>query len=625
MATKKYQVNFMPINRSTFVEEGATIAEAAQKADVYIKNLCGGQGICGQCRVQIISGKVELEDKAKAFFSKEEIEKGYVLACQTKVYDNLEVLIPPESRMEGAKILTGEMLKATEIEIEPIVKKIFLELPKPTIEDNVSDSTRLSRELRKKTGWHGYDISISCLRKLNSTLREGDFKITPSIAKHRNGYKIIDVEKNDTTDTHYGIAVDVGTTTVVAQIVEMNTGRVLGVTGAPNPQASYGEDVISRIIYACNKNGLGELHEVIIKTINQLIQNLLSEKDISLNSIIAMVAAGNTTMSHLLLGLMPCTIRLEPYVPVADIYPQVTAKEMNININPEAIIETLPSVASYVGGDIVAGVLACGIAERPEITALIDIGTNGEIAIGNSEWLVCCSASAGPAFEGGGTRCGMRATRGAINELSISDGKITYKTIGNAKPRGLCGSGLIDCIYELVKNKIIRPDGKFERDIKDERFSVVDGIPQYVIVPAEESGTKQPIVITETDIDNLIKSKGAIFAAMKSLADYIGIGLDQIEKLYVAGGFGNYLNIEKAIGIGLLPDIPREKIEFVGNTSLAGARICLLSEKALEKAFIISRAMTNIELSVYQPFMDEFVAALFLPHTNKELFPSINY
>ncbi len=625
MATKKYQVNFMPINRSTFVEEGATIAEAAQKADVYIKNLCGGQGICGQCRVQIISGKVELEDKAKAFFSKEEIEKGYVLACQTKVYDNLEVLIPPESRMEGAKILTGEMLKATEIEIDPIVKKIFLELPKPTIEDNVSDSTRLSRELRKKTGWHGYDISISCLRKLNSTLRESDFKITASIAKYRNGYKIIDVEKNDTTNTHYGIAVDVGTTTVVAQIVEMNTGRVLGVTGAPNPQASYGEDVISRIIYACDKNGLGELHEVIIKTINQLIQNLISEKDISLNSIIAMVAAGNTTMSHLLLGLMPCTIRLEPYVPVADIYPQVTAREMNININPEAIIETLPSVASYVGGDIVAGVLACGIAERPEITALIDIGTNGEIAIGNSEWLVCCSASAGPAFEGGGTRCGMRATRGAINELSISDGKVTYKTIGNAKPRGLCGSGLIDCIYELVKNKIIRPDGKFERDIKDERFSVVDGIPQYVIVPAEESGTKQPIVITETDIDNLMKSKGAIFAAIKSLVDYIGISFDQIEKLYVAGGFGNYLNIEKAIGIGLLPDIPREKIEFVGNTSLAGARICLLSEKALEKAFIISRAMTNIELSVYQPFMDEFVAALFLPHTDKSLFPSVKY
>ncbi len=622
----KYMVNFIPVNRSTFVEEGETIAEAARKANVYIKNLCGGQGICGQCRVQILSGNVKLEEKAKAFFSKEELEKGYVLACQARIYDNVEVLIPPESRMEGAKILTGEMIKATEIELLPLVKKTFLELPHPTLEDNVSDFKRLNRELRKKTGWHDYEISLSSLRKLNSTLRESDFKITASIAKQRSGYRIINIENGNTINVHYGIALDIGTTTVVAQLVEMNTGRVLGVTGMPNPQASYGEDVISRIIFACDKkNGLDELHKVIIDAINQLIETLTKEKDIPSEDIIALVAAGNTTMSHLFLKLMPCTIRLDPYVPVADTYPQVFAKELNIEINPEAIVETLPSVASYVGGDIVAGVIACGISERPEITALIDIGTNGEIVIGNNEWLVCCSASAGPAFEGGGTRCGMRATRGAINELTISDGKVSYKTIGNAKPIGLCGSGLIDCMYELVKNKIIRPDGKFERDLKDERFSIVDDIPQYTLVPAEESGTKEPIVITEADIDNLMKSKGAIFAAMKSLVDYIGITFDQIEKLYVAGGFGNYLNIEKAIGIGLLPDMPRDRIEFVGNTSLAGARICLLSEKAFEKAFVISRAMTNIELSVYQPFMDEFVAALFLPHTNKELFPSVKY
>ncbi len=621
----KYIINFMPVNRSAIVEEGTTIAEAARKAGVFIKNLCGGQGICGQCRIQIISGNFEIEDKTKAFFSKEEIEKGYVLACQTKIHDNLEVLIPPETRMEGAKILTGEAIKAAKRETNPIVKKIFLDMPEPTIEDNVSDLTRISRQLRKETGWHGYDISLSCLRKLDTTLRESGFKITVSIGKHKNGYKLLNIEQGDTTNLHYGVAVDVGTTTVVAQLVEMNTGRIMGVTGAPNPQASYGEDVISRIIYACNKNGLEELHHVIIQDINRLIEELISEKNISHDDIIAMVAAGNTTMSHLLLGLMPCSIRLEPYVPVADIYPQISAKEIGIKINPDAIIEVLPSVASYVGGDIVAGVLACGISESSEITGLIDIGTNGEIAIGNNEWLVCCSASAGPAFEGGGTRCGMRATKGAINEIRISDGKIDYKTIGNAKPRGLCGSGLIDCIYELVKNKIIRPDGKFERDNKDERFAIVDDIPQYTLVPKEKSGTKEPIVITEMDIDNLMKSKGAVFAAMKSLADYIGISFDQIEKLYVAGGFGNYLNIEKAIGIGLLPDMPREKIEFVGNTSLAGARISLLSEEALEKAFIISRAMTNIELSVYQPFMDEFVAALFLPHTNKELFPSVKY
>ncbi len=622
----KYMVSFMPTNRSAMVEEGTTIAEAARQADVFIKNLCGGEGVCGQCRVQITSGKAEADEQARAFFSEEEIERGYVLACQTEVHDNLEVLIPPETRMEGAKIMTGEAAgPEAEGGAKPLVRKIFLEMPEPTLEDNISDIERVSRELRRKIGWHSYEISLSCLRRLSEKLRDSQFKVTASVAKRGGGYKILRIDPGDTTSSHYGLAVDVGTTTVVAQLVEMSTGRILGVSGTHNLQASFGEDVISRIIYACKKDGLGPVHEAVIKNINQLIDDLTSEKNISRDDIIAMVAAGNTTMSHLLLGLLPCSIRLEPYVPTADIYPQIYAREIGVQINPEGILETLPSVASYVGGDIVAGVLACGIPDHPEVRGLIDIGTNGEIAIGNNEWLVCCSASAGPAFEGGGTRCGMRATKGAIEKIEISNGKLTYKTIGNAKPRGLCGSGLIDCMYELVKNGIIAPDGKFNRDLKDERLAIVDEIPEYTIAFAEESESGEPIVITESDIDNLMKSKGAIFAAIKSLMDYIGLEFDQIERFYVAGGFGNFLNIEKSIAIGLLPDIPKEKIEFIGNSSLTGARLCLLSEEALEKSFNISRAMTNIELSNYQPFMDEFVAALFLPHTNRKLFPSVTY
>jgi len=259
------------------------------------------------------------------------------------------------------------------------------------------------------------------------------------------------------------------------------------------------------------------------------------------------------------------------------------------------------------------------------VRGLIDIGTNGEIAIGNNEWLVCCSASAGPAFEGGGTRCGMRATRGAIEKVEILDGKVKYETIGNATPRGVCGTGLIDCIYELVKNGIIGADGKFNRELEDSRLTSEDEIPQYVIAQPEETETRNPIVITESDIDNLIKSKGAVFAAIKSLVDYIGLPIDQLDTFYVAGGFGNYLNISKAIAIGLLPDIPQEKIKFIGNSSLTGARLALLSESAFEKCVNISRSMTNIELSNYQPFMDEYVAALFLPHTDRKLFPSVKY
>ncbi|HDM10712.1 MAG: DUF4445 domain-containing protein [Deltaproteobacteria bacterium] len=622
----KYMVTFMPVNRSTMVEEGTTVAEAARQADVFIKNLCGGEGVCGQCRVQITSGNAKPDEQAKAFFSEEELDRGYVLACQTEVYDNLEVLIPPETRMEAAKIITTEGEEGeAEAGAVPLVRKIYLEMPAPTLEDNISDIERVTRELRKKIGWHSYNIGLPCLRRLSEKLRQSDFKVTASVAKHSGGYRILRIDPGDTSANAYGLAVDVGTTTVVAQLVEMGSGRILGVSGTPNNQASFGEDVISRIIHACKKDGLEPVHKAVIKNVNELIETLTSEKSIDREDIIAITAAGNTTMSHLLLGLIPCSIRLDPYVPTADIYPQIYAREIGIQINPEGILETLPSVASYVGGDIVAGVLACGIPDKPEVQGLIDIGTNGEIAIGNNEWLVCCSASAGPAFEGGGTRCGMRATKGAIEKIEISEGKLKYQTIGNAKPRGLCGSGLIDCIYELVKNGIIAPDGKFNRDLKDDRFAIVDDIPEYTIAFAEETESGEPIVITETDIDNLMKSKGAVFAAIKSLMDYIGMGFDQIHRFYVAGGFGNFLNIEKSIAIGLLPDIPKEDIEFIGNSSLTGARLCLLSEKALEKSFNISRAMTNIELSNYQPFMDEFVAALFLPHTNRKLFPSVTY
>jgi uncharacterized 2Fe-2S/4Fe-4S cluster protein (DUF4445 family) len=379
------------------------------------------------------------------------------------------------------------------------------------------------------------------------------------------------------------------------------------------------------MIYACGRGGLDPLHEAIIKNINRLIEKLTEKNNVSRDEINAIVAAGNTTMSHFLLGLTPCSIRLEPYVPTADEYPQVPAKDLGIHISPNGFLETIPSVASYVGGDIVAGVMSCGIADHPEVKGLIDIGTNGEIAIGNNEWLVCCSASAGPAFEGGGTRCGMRAIKGAIEKIEIANGQVDYKTIGEAPARGICGSGLIDSIDELVRNGIIGADGKFHRTLKDDRLTVEDDIPQYTIAYGEETETGEPVVITESDIDNLMKSKGAVFAAIKSLVDYIGLSFDQIDTFYVAGGFGNFLNIPKAVSIGLLPDIPREKIQFIGNSSLTGARMSLLSENALEKCMNISRSMTNIELSNYQPFMDEYIAALFLPHTDRKLFPSVTY
>jgi len=622
----KFTVTFFPDEKSVDVEEGTRIAEAARQAEVFINNLCGGEGVCGQCKVQVTAGNAEAEELARGLLSDEEIASGYVLACQTEVRDDLDVFIPPETRMEDAKIMTGEAAEIPRSEEDkPLVRKIFLELPAPTLEDNIADIERVSRELRRKLGWHSYDIHLECLKGLSEKLRDSDWKVTVTVARDRDRYRIQRIEPLDTTTRNYGVAVDVGTTTVVAQLVDINSGEVLGVEGSHNLQASYGEDVISRMIYACGRGGLDPLHEAIIKNINRLIEKLTEKNNVSRDEINAIVAAGNTTMSHFLLGLTPCSIRLEPYVPTADEYPQVPAKDLGIHISPNGFLETIPSVASYVGGDIVAGVMSCGIADHPEVKGLIDIGTNGEIAIGNNEWLVCCSASAGPAFEGGGTRCGMRAIKGAIEKIEITNGQVDYKTIGEAPARGICGSGLIDSIDELVRNGIIGADGKFHRTLKDDRLTVEDDIPQYTIAYGEETETGEPVVITESDIDNLMKSKGAVFAAIKSLVDYIGLSFDQIDTFYVAGGFGNFLNIPKAVSIGLLPDIPREKIQFIGNSSLTGARMSLLSENALEKCMNISRSMTNIELSNYQPFMDEYIAALFLPHTDRKLFPSVTY
>jgi len=623
---KTFTVHFLPADISVEVEEGTTLAEAAQRVDVFISNLCGGEGVCGKCRVQVTRGRAEAEEHAKGFFSSDELMKGYVLACQTPVHDDLEVVIPPESRMEDSKIMIGGATEETaRIELRPIVKKIYLELPPPTSADNVPDIERISRELRKQLGWHAFDIPLDCLQNLSDKLRQNDWKITVTLARKGDGYRILMIDPLDTSHAHYGAAIDVGTTTVVVQLVDLDTGRVLGSEGCHNQQATYGEDVISRVIFACGKGGLEPVQKAVIKNINQLIRKLCQEKGISREDINAVVAAGNTTMSHFLLGLSPCSIRLDPYVPTADEFPQIRAEEVGIQIHPRGVLQAIPCVASYVGGDIVAGVMSCGISEHDEVKGLIDIGTNGEIAIGNKDWLVCCSASAGPAFEGGGTRCGMRAIKGAIEKVVISSGALTYQTIGNARPRGICGSGLIDCIYELVKNGIIDPGGKFHRDRKDERLRIEDNIPEYVVAFPDETETGAAVVITESDIDNLIKSKGAVFAAIKSLTDYIGLGFDMIETFYVAGGFGSYLDISKSIAIGLLPDIPREKIQFIGNSSLTGARMALLSESAMETCINISRSMTNIELSTYQPFTEEYIAALFLPHTNRKLFPSVTY
>jgi uncharacterized 2Fe-2S/4Fe-4S cluster protein (DUF4445 family) len=636
-----YRITFLPDEKSVEAEPGTTLLETAEKAGIHINSLCGGEGVCGRCKVKVPNGKIFADKHSISLLSKGEITEGYVLACQTRVHSDMEVFIPPESRIEEAQVLLeGAPVDYSEPEkiyvhrvptdplslFEPLVQKVFLKLKEPSPEDNISDMDRVIRELRRRTDYRSFEIALRCLQGLASKLREHRWEVTAAIAEHGDIRRILDIEPGDTTDRNYGLAVDVGTTTVVAQLVHLKSARVVGVSGSNNLQSRYGEDVISRMVFACGREkGLNPLHEAVVKNINRLIGTLTKEAGIDARDITALVAAGNTTMSHLLLSLIPCSIRLDPYVPTVSTYPQVPARELNIEVNPEAILEVVPGVASYVGGDIVAGILACGFADKPETSALIDVGTNGEIAIGNNEWLVCCSASAGPAFEGGGMRDGMRATRGAIEKITIGDGELHYETIGHGKPRGICGSGLIDCLYELARNHIIDAEARFVPSADRGRLVERDDELQFIIAPADQTETGRDIAISQSDINNLIRSKGAVFAAIKSLMDYVGLRFEDIDTLFVAGGFGSYLDIPKAIGIGLLPDIDTGRIRFIGNSSLMGARMCLLSTYSLKRAVQIAKNMTNIELSIYQPFMDEYVAAMFLPHTDKRLFPSVGY
>lgn len=634
-----HKVTFLPEAKEVEVEDGVTLLQAAGQAEVNLDALCGGEGLCGECRVRVVSGNARADKHAIGFFSRDELESGYVLACQTTVEDDLTVEVPVKSRLEGESILTeGIPISYSQPEkvflhkrpddpaafFEPLVGKAYLELPEPTLTDNIADIDRVTRELRKTVRDTDYEISLACLRDLATRLRQHQWKVTVTHGRHDRIGRILDIQGGDTTDRQYGLAIDVGTTTVVAQLVDLRTGNVLGVEGSHNQQARYGEDVISRMVFACGRGSIEPVHEAVIANINSLVEAIARDKNIATEDIIGIVAAGNTTMSHFLLSLMPCNIRLEPYVPTATIYPQVLAGELGLNIHPQGIVEVMPSVASYVGGDIVAGVLATSLADKPEVKCLIDVGTNGEIVVGNNEWLVCCSASAGPAFEGGGARSGMRATRGAIQKIGINDGQVSYQTIGKAKPRGICGSGFIDAIYEMVRNGIIDQQGRLNLSDTDRRIIVEDD-PRYILAFPEETETGEPVTISEAEIGNLIKSKGAVFAAIKSLVDYVGLSFDQLDTIYVAGGFGSSLDIPKAVAIGLLPDIDTGRIQFVGNSSVMGARMALLSGPAFEKAIDIARKMTNIELSNYPPFMNEFVAALFLPHTDRNLFPSVQY
>lgn len=647
----KFRVRFKPSGKTIEVKKGADLLASAVSAGVYITSSCGGEGVCGRCKVIIKKGKYRTEPTGR--ISQEERKKGYALACLTTVEGNLEVFVPQESRLdlskvreedarlhrlkglysEVAEVSKGKPIISEEVFVHsPLATKVYLELPPPTLEDSISDYERLLRELRNRFNIPIMQTGLRNVRKLGSLLRHSDWKVTVTLGKRNETTEIVIIEPGDTSKDNYGIAFDIGTTTVSGQLIDLNTKWILGTKATYNKQIVFGDDVITRIIFATEENGLERLHHAVIDNMNSIIKQLITEHNIHLSHVTGVMCAGNTTMIHLLLRVDPTYIRKEPYVSTANFVPVIRASEVGIKIHPRGLLACIPGVSTYVGGDIVAGVVASGINREEELTLLIDVGTNGEIVLGNKDWMACCSASAGPAFEGSGVSCGMRAIDGAIERVGIDEEiNSIVKTIGDAPPMGICGSGYIELVSEMFKRKIINRDGKFNADLvnkttrskRKKRIRRRKGEFEYVVVFKENGCCGYDIVITESDIENIKRSKGSIFSAASVLLKKFGLDFEDVDRIYIAGGFGNYLNIESAISIGLLPDIDRKKFKFVGNSSLIGAREILLSYETMKEAEEVAKKMTYIELSKDPKYMDEYVSSLFFPHTNLEKFPNV--
>lgn len=636
MSESTYTVTFQPSGVVAQARPGEILSDVAIAAGVPVSLPCGGQGRCGRCKVVISRGDVERKPTGR--LSSTELEQGYALACQTRVMGDLEVFVPPIEEIIVHRLPTErgaervyELPASRDWAANPTMRKVHLRIEPPSLLDNTTDFERVSRELARQYDIRNLTVALPTLRKLARALRDANWDVTLTLemgtwTNPDGPPRLLDVAPGDQTQMLYGIAVDIGTTSNVVYLVDMVSGRVVDTASAYNLQISCGEDVISRIIYAKKPGGLEHLQRLVVQTINGLIEELCTRNSITSAEIHKMTVAGNTTMTHLFLGLDPEAIRLEPYIPTIAHPSPVRAHELGIHINPDATVDCLPGVGAYVGGDITAGVLSSKLYTTDKLSLFIDVGTNGEIVLGNSDWLISCACSAGPAFEGAGVQSGMRATVGAIEEVWISAKTYepTYRTIGDAPPEGICGSGMISLLAEMFISGVMDKAGKLNQTLGTPRIRVGEHGPEYVVAWASETRTKKnDIVITEVDIANLIRAKAAIYAGFSVLTRSVGIELADVEQVLIGGAFGKYIDVEKAIQIGLLPDMPWDRFHYLGNTSALGAYAALLCADMRKAVVEIANKMTYLELSADNTFMDQFTSALFLPHTDMASFPSV--
>jgi uncharacterized 2Fe-2S/4Fe-4S cluster protein (DUF4445 family) len=620
---------------------GETLLAVARRANVPIDAPCGGNGTCGKCRIHIDQGAVAGD--RPVYITESAWNDGDRLACKSELIDDVTVSIPESalayqkqirvadfssSRAQESFAAMKRAVTSEKYRTEEIYTEVRVQLSAPSLDDPMADRERLIRAVASGTGFsaEGIRISGAALRKLPLTLRESDFSVSVLLRRETEcrdeTFLILDVTAGDPVQA--GLAIDIGTTTVSAALVDLGTKDMLSTGSAGNAQIRYGADVIGRLVESAKPDGLARLHAAVTEEcIKPLVSKLCETAGIEPEQITRASVCGNTTMLHLFLGVYGNNIRLEPYVPAFFSMPRIRGSEAGIGIHPDAEVLLAPNIGSYVGGDITAGVFAAGIARNETFSLFIDLGTNGELVFGNSDFLMACACSAGPAFEGGEISCGMRATDGAIDSVEIDALSMepSYRIIGDPgqKPAGLCGSGLIDIIGELFGSGIINAKGKFIRE--GARIGTDEwGFTRYTVCAAKDSLTGDEIYISDADIDNFIRAKASIFSAIVTMLNSAGMDIDMVTDVYLAGGIGSGIDIAHAISIGMLPKLEEERYHYIGNTSLSGAYAMLVSDKAAERIEEIASGITYLELSAIPGYMDEFIAACFLPHTDASLF-----
>ena len=633
----------------TFQIEGATpvtiecnagdnLLELARRANVAIDAPCSGNGSCGKCRVKLVEG--ELESHKSRHISDEEYEAGWRLSCCSKVQSDCTVFVPDiasayQSRMKTADLSSPKeiaifedcqaQLKASGIHFTNNFRSVVVTMEAPTLENTMPDNERLTWAVEEALGVEKVEIPFCVMVKLASTLRQHNFTVCVKGELRGDTFRCMEICGPEDTAI-VGCAIDIGTTTVTMVLTDLTSGKLLAKGSSGNGQIRYGADVINRIIEQGRPGGKKKLQDAILKeTLNPIIANLCKTAGISARSILRLSVGANTTMNHLFVGVDAESVRMEPYIPSFFRWEGLLAGDLKLPANPQAPVLIAPNIGSYVGGDITAGTLASGIWDKDEMSLFIDLGTNGEIVFGNRDFLMSCACSAGPAFEGGDISCGMRATDGAVEAVIIDKVTMdpTLSIIGDEGQKcvGICGSGIIDLISELFRCGIVNAKGLFVRVGARVRRDA-HGMGRYVVAFPEESETGREVALNEVDIDNFIRAKGAICSAIDTLLKSVDMTVDMIDRVYVAGGIGSGINMRNAVNIGMFPDVEIEKFHYIGNSSLTGSYAMVLSDEATAKTGEVAANMTYLELSTYPGYMDSFVAACFLPHTDRSLFPN---